>query len=969
MAIELSYGGEGLLFDKDGRIQRFLDDYQPLDNLCEQIRQTVEERHTRSISGNRQNVGLPHPEYPPAPPPRLNQLYWPSGATRWAQGFFLCGEAARFKIATAAYEGENKALPFVFKFGSDTFTADMWLLSPHPIACVNPGAGQERLWLLPLVDERYWWQFADAGDFNVTLDTTWITGGGGSLLETALGITIQADAVDARYLGPDPEELRRRYGSAAHLLEAASMSVGQRIVRGPDGTVRSQGWFNAKAALVLGITAYRPWAQIAGDAFATDPPPEQVRVVFPRQIDYVALLDKVWTAERDPPANTFDSLSPSVKTIRSTAYANYTFTAEAADPNNASELNDLADAIAEDYYASCERRYDYTFQGIKRWYFNSYDDHALYNFGGEALEKLQPIVSIEDGGAVHAVLDEWWARRVQTRIQSISSNTGDDQQLSQDPTRHVLGKFQFGKMYDAITDAGQTGLMDVWEGDPTVRTAATEAVHPDALQINVYSWFAKPIAAGEKVFAWWDVESERWYVVSADKQLIRFELTEPLVLSGSADALKLIWNGSAYVTTGTTITVNDFTEDPGAWQGDTGFQGLAIELTDRPGVYEIIWMETFAKFQEATAGEDMGYTTAGEIAVTVDYEFDGKALTDLTPIAIDRQELFKRMKGGAKLTTNYDPESDKLAIVNGQTQAGWLAVTLTTDMAGVPASASATIDHFAGTHNDVQDPDPPGTFTVYGLTDISDTLKDGDKVFAIYDSEANKYYCLAKPGTIMPAIAVENWTADAPPYVNCKLVPNFGSVIGDAIGAEFEVLLPRTMTGDPNVNEEAILGFAYASSGEAVCVTDYMDDAIGTVKQWLIDGTPPAGWAIMDGTANASGNGGSGIDARKRFLRAASPTDLTVGETGGEESAENPDYDHNHHMGCFVGFTADGLAASGTPEFYAVSGPGAGTGAAIIYDENGDTLSISGSSADLYTDRVNPLFLALSFIERLDNSL
>ena len=35
---------------------------------------------------------LPTPNYPPRPHIGINQLYWPIGATRWAQGYFLADE-------------------------------------------------------------------------------------------------------------------------------------------------------------------------------------------------------------------------------------------------------------------------------------------------------------------------------------------------------------------------------------------------------------------------------------------------------------------------------------------------------------------------------------------------------------------------------------------------------------------------------------------------------------------------------------------------------------------------------------------------------------------------------------------------------------------------------------------------------------------------------------------------------------
>jgi hypothetical protein len=63
-------------------------------------------------------------------------------------------------------------------------------------------------------------------------------------------------------------------------------------------------------------------------------------------------------------------------------------------------------------------------------------------------------------------------------------------------------------------------------------------------------------------------------------------------------------------------------------------------------------------------------------------------------------------------------------------------------------------------------------------------------------------------------------------------------------------------------------------------VDDLLDDKVGTVKLWASNATVPTGWAKMDGTANASGNGGSGYNLTDKFVKGNG----TLAATGGSTS-------------------------------------------------------------------------------------
>jgi hypothetical protein len=75
------------------------------------------------------------------------------------------------------------------------------------------------------------------------------------------------------------------------------------------------------------------------------------------------------------------------------------------------------------------------------------------------------------------------------------------------------------------------------------------------------------------------------------------------------------------------------------------------------------------------------------------------------------------------------------------------------------------------------------------------------------------------------ATSTAKWVDGSPPSVACT-----DNETGDPI----TVLLPRTMPGDPNVRSGATVVYGRANDGSFYCVTDYMDDKIGTLKPNII---------------------------------------------------------------------------------------------------------------------------------------
>jgi hypothetical protein len=183
---------------------------------------------------------------------------------------------------------------------------------------------------------------------------------------------------------------------------------------------------------------------------------------------------------------------------------------------------------------------------------------------------------------------------------------------------------------------------------------------------------------------------------------------------------------------------------------------------------------------------------------------------------------------------------------------------------------------------------PAEGYPAAALTTITGGRQVGDKIIGGFAEAFHGPVWFGGPvvfnqavnGAVRFAKATANWSkGGGRPYVTCQeCSDDTGS---DAAGAAFNVYLPRTKPGDPNVIANAVLPFGLTRNGTRVCTGDYLDDKIGIVKAWaLAAGNIPAGWGLLDGTGNASGNGGSGLNPGTRLFKYHA----TPGTTGGSNS-------------------------------------------------------------------------------------
>lgn len=279
----ISYAGVALNHDPDGRLSKWLESacLDVLRSYCDPI--TFIDHRNQAAGLAHPTTPLPAPNYPPTPAPELCTLHWPSGATRWST-FFGIADRARLlaiqsavKTTRASGSGQSKISGAQLVLGDSKFSGvinsngfttssaitgkmlstEMFLLTPIPVSLPagfkfgSPVINTGTVWILPLVDARYFWQFSRLpsdspiedegfegaapiflgdGRIDLTSFNGWVEVFNEQLTPPA-NLTLQSTTVDDAYRYPDVFELWRPGYNAAAALDAFAHSIGRRVVR------------------------------------------------------------------------------------------------------------------------------------------------------------------------------------------------------------------------------------------------------------------------------------------------------------------------------------------------------------------------------------------------------------------------------------------------------------------------------------------------------------------------------------------------------------------------------------------------------------------------------------------------------------------------------------------------------------------------------------------------------------------
>lgn len=385
-------------------------------------------------------VGLGLPNWPTAPRPKINTLWWPTGASRWAVGLFLVGTAAIEEFISNTENSGSGTLQF--QIGSTLRTWSMRMLQPRRLTFA-PGVS-----LLVLVDDRYFWQFRDAGTLAIEQDGDATWSDVLAHIATRIGHAIEIDAhatwwetvtssnplsLVARsergtYGYPDANEWTRLYENIAVLFDAVAANIGSRVLMSSNG--KPVLWHNGIARSAATIRhEYGDTDVIAGSDNYSDvawwTTPRNVRVVFPKKHYrynfsasdlsdaeywqnyhseygwrwfYLHFVNGCYSAEHVHQItieSAYSNTDPnSCVTFFDTACAWRIYVDSPGDWESTAEdqsrLEWLAETIAADYYMLTSENYDATFHGCRQLDESGYpydggqcghDDFWWFHFG------------------------------------------------------------------------------------------------------------------------------------------------------------------------------------------------------------------------------------------------------------------------------------------------------------------------------------------------------------------------------------------------------------------------------------------------------------------------------------------------------------------------------------------------------------------------------------------------------------
>ncbi len=323
------------------------------------------------------------PGHQPDVPLRVNTLHWPVGASRWAVFRGLVDDEMLSQIGAHVYGASSgyQAATLLMDEGAEgrvgyALETSMYMLPPRPVWQAGAPSG---LWLITLVDDRwFWWQ--RSGVVSVTGGTTtWATLY--AAVATLLGITITVEAVPAAYQYPS-EDIASQYEALPTLLDAIALSVGQRIVRGLDGSVRAAYPVAERTILTGDLAADHP--RMSGGLYrlAVPPPddvpaqvPASVTMTFPRRAVSGAATGDLYAV-----ATTLTSLALTEAAGKpghpGNHYAHSSLPAQGASgtPTNLADLTALAARWATDWYRWRLGWIDVAYAGIVPWALEGFHD-------------------------------------------------------------------------------------------------------------------------------------------------------------------------------------------------------------------------------------------------------------------------------------------------------------------------------------------------------------------------------------------------------------------------------------------------------------------------------------------------------------------------------------------------------------------------------------------------------------------
>lgn len=577
--------------DEEYKIQDVLDRYRPcllqpvarerthgpLSQMVQGWADVAEGDKSKSVTHQHPAAGgLYPPNWRDPPKVGINQMYWPTGASRFAVGHFLMQSTTAAALLASYNTGGSMAVKVdnvavdpvanVFSLGvipleispltgagtapglsvvtvTDPRYWGQWYLSPNPVSDHSIVAGITKGTLIPDIDsdefeisesrsDRHLWQYDALGDahlmrFVYKLDGSWTLEG--------------------------PTE-----ATATH----ATNSIGATILGGAitnAHTFPNRLFFVANGQDFNATTVPENWWLVGTDGNGT----RGDRTLHPVYLASANARDVVMVSS-------FDISDPTDSTV---------------------DLSTQAEAIAEECYARAKAwaatRYDYTFPGLQSWNLSGFDDFILWSFGSQS-----SLPAIDFDGMKLGWHEKRWTRVVSQPIDRIprflSQRSTSYSRWGRNPPFLILQTseaYSASDLLDCVVashpDSGEYG----WIGD---RAASS------TLEVFIPNAQYEATVSGKRFLAAWNPQYYRYdfivWMNGGGLVFADFTLTAALAttnatgsatISGATDAL---YNAQA-VTLANMPASTDYT-----FYGDNGDKGRCF-LHPLTGNWVILNME------------------------------------------------------------------------------------------------------------------------------------------------------------------------------------------------------------------------------------------------------------------------------------------------------------------------------------------------------------------------------------------
>jgi len=323
--------------------------------------------------------------YPDVPPPRINEVVIPTGASRYGRGLFLFGREEMEQIAATVFgfSGSLSSLPG--EWGTGDSAAELrieygevfaWQMRALPPMLID-ATGDSQLWLLPLVDFRFRLSQLSADSVLLQGDTwTDLL----SNLFTSGSLSAPSVSVNAAHGVPDRESFSDPGVTVGTAIDATMLSIGYRAI--PTSAGQLLFATAQSSASVLGYLEVQPWT---GGKSPERSLPNNLKVIGRVAVDHFGQCGQsveIDTTIGSGSGNGSDVTIHSPWFRESFRIRQSDDAVPQVDSTSQAALVAMAARVAADVNLWGAVQYEYSLPGVQTWELNGFDDYLSIRVGG-----------------------------------------------------------------------------------------------------------------------------------------------------------------------------------------------------------------------------------------------------------------------------------------------------------------------------------------------------------------------------------------------------------------------------------------------------------------------------------------------------------------------------------------------------------------------------------------------------------